>query len=652
MSNSKMVMSQAANSWSGPTYIEDVFSTYLYTGNSSTQTITNGIDLAGEGGLVWTKRRDAVQSNILYDTERGIYKYLQSDQSGSQLSSTSSLTLFRADGFSLGFSAISNTSGGSYVSWTWRKAPRFFDCVQYTGTGSTQSINHNLGVLPGCIIVKRFDASYTDWAVYHRSNTTDPRTDYLWLNSLNATADSAAYWNDTNPTDTQFTVGTDPDVNDSGASYVAYLFAHDPLGPSGDGSDGLIACGSYTNDSNGKADINLGWEPQWLLVKRTNSTGSWFIFDTMRGLVTGGADERLIPNSTGAESAYDNYEVTATGFKDVGPNANGQFIYIAIRRGPMGQPTSGTEVFSVKNYAATSTSAEVTHDVTFDTEINANRDVSITKFLIRDSLRDINGKSLVTSSSGAETAAYPTYWSRKDQRTMYAISSFDGWWASSSASVNNHVSYGLVRAPGFFDAVAYSGDSTSNRAIPHNLGVQPELTIVKARSAVDNWFVTKPEWVPSAQGLRLNSTSALGSGYGWITGVSDPTDTNFYVSSNSAANGSGITYIMYHFATLAGVSKVGSYTGNGTNQTIDCGFTTGARFILIKRTNSTGDWYVWDTTRGIVAGNDPHLSLNTTAVEVTTDDTIDPDSSGFIVNQVSATNVNVSSASYIFLAIA
>jgi hypothetical protein len=100
------------------------------------------------------------------------------------------------------------------------------------------------------------------------------------------------------------------------------------------------------------------------------------------------------------------------------------------------------------------------------------------------------------------------------------------------------------------------------------------------------------------------------------------------------------------------VSKVGSYTGNGTSQTIDCGFTSGARFILIKRTDSTGDWYVWDSARGIVAGNDPHLSLNTTAAEVTTDDSVDAESSGFIVNQDAGTNVNVDTASYIFLAIA
>ncbi len=117
-------------------------------------------------------------------------------------------------------------------------------------------------------------------------------------------------------------------------------------------------------------------------------------------------------------------------------------------------------------------------------------------------------------------------------------------------------------------------------------------------------------------------------------------------------NASGGTYVSYLFASAPGVSKVGSYTGNGSSQTINCGFTGGARFVLIKRIDSTGDWYVWDTARGIVSGNDPHLSLNTTTAEVTTNDTIDTDSTGFVVNQVSATNVNVSSATYIFMAVA
>lgn len=138
---------------------------------------------------------------------------------------------------------------------------------------------------------------------------------------------------------------------------------------------------------------------------------------------------------------------------------------------------------------------------------------------------------------------------------------------------------------------------------------------------------------------------------GGLFSVAGLSSTTFGVQPWDQINQSGQTYIAYLFASKAGVSKVGSYTGNGTSQTIDCGFTTGARFILIKRTDSTGDWYVWDTARGIVAANDPHLSLNTTAAEVTTNDSVDPASVGFIVNQVAATNINVSSASYIFMAI-
>jgi hypothetical protein len=126
----------------------------------------------------------------------------------------------------------------------------------------------------------------------------------------------------------------------------------------------------------------------------------------------------------------------------------------------------------------------------------------------------------------------------------------------------------------------------------------------------------------------------------------------FSLGTAGEVNTSTATYVAYLFATVAGVSKVGSYTGNGSNQTINCGFTGGARFILIKRTDSTGDWYVWDTARGIVSGNDPHLSLNSITTEVTTDDSVDTDSSGFIVNQLSATNINVNAATYIFLAIA
>ena len=124
------------------------------------------------------------------------------------------------------------------------------------------------------------------------------------------------------------------------------------------------------------------------------------------------------------------------------------------------------------------------------------------------------------------------------------------------------------------------------------------------------------------------------------------------MSGHAYVNGAGFTYVAYLFATKAGISKVGSYTGNGSNQTINCGFSTGSRFVLVKRIDNTGDWFVWDTARGITPTTDPHLSLNTTAAEVTTDDSIDQDASGFVVNQNAATNINALGGNYLFLAIA
>ena len=136
-------------------------------------------------------------------------------------------------------------------------------------------------------------------------------------------------------------------------------------------------------------------------------------------------------------------------------------------------------------------------------------------------------------------------------------------------------------------------------------------------------------------------------------GACAETQGNLETGGASSSGNLDVTLSVDYFIQVNRLDNVplGSYTGNGTNQTIDCGFSAGAKFVLIKRTDSTGDWFLWDSVRGIVAGNDPHFSLNTTAAEVTTDDSIDPDSSGFIVNQVAATNVNVSSATYIYYAV-
>ena len=622
-------------------YIEDVFSTYLYTGNQTARSIVNGIDLSTKGGMIWTKCRSAAGAHAIFDTNRGATGQLNSGSIDAAGTATDAVTGYNTNGYSLGVDNVSgnvNNNGFTFASWTFRKQPKFFDVVTYTGNGSNRTISHNLGSVPGCIIVKRTDTT-ADWQVYHRSLAN---TEYLVLNLTDAKATGTDRWNSTTATSTVFSLGTNAAVNANTGTYVAYLFAHDAGGFGLSGTDNVISCGSFVGNNSTPVSVTLGWETQWLLLKATNGN-NWYMFDTMRGFVASPATSSvsLYPNLSDAEAAWNLVaEPTATGFSFT-TNNTATFIYIAIRRGPMKVPTSGTSVFSpVARTGTGATAAVTTPGFPPDMLIQARR--TVPDWPTSDRLRGV-GQNLGTCYTTQETTPSPAYVVSYDMvgATLGTPNAVNG-------SGLDYIEYFFRRAPGFFDVVCYTGTGSAT-TFSHNLGVVPELMIVKKRSAADDWAVYANN--DNTDFLLLNTTAATADDNTYWNDTS-PTASVFTVGTNADVNTSAATYVAYLFATVAGVSKVGSYTGNGSNQTINCGFTGGSRFVLIKRTDSTGDWYVWDSARGIVSGNDPHLSLNDTAAEVTTDDSVDTDSTGFIVNQLAATNINVSSASYIFLAVA
>ena len=648
MSKIAKLMQQAAAgaAGGGVLNVEDVFSTYLYTGNSSTQTITNGIDLDGEGGLVWVKSRSAFGNNMLFDTERGVQKRLITNSTAAEATFDPSLEAFNSDGFTVGNQYDVNNSGMTIASWTFRKAPKFFDVVTYTGTGSPQTIAHNLGSVPGCIITKVTDDA-TGWAVYHRGNTSAPETERLILEENYATNDDNTYWNDTAPTSTHFTVGTTPRTNSNGKNIVAYLFAHNDgdgeFGPDGDAD--IIKCGSYTgNGSTNGPEIDLGFEPQWVLIKNASNAASWVIHDVMRGMPVGGGDPYLLPDSSSAEGGTDDrIDPKATGFKITSPttgtwNTSGDtYIYIAIRRGTK-VPESGTEVFAIDTSGASSEPRAISGfpvDMAFRTDPSEVQQRSLSSRLTQ-------GRFLYPNSTAAEAST--------------SNFEFDYSNGVSSLSLPAYYYWMWKRAPNFFDVVAYTGDGVAGRTVSHNLGVAPEMMWIKSRNSNYPWWVYHKDLGIDVRAGLLNDDSASASGYASLLFDStEPNASEITLGSFAYINGSGDTFIIYLFATLAGISKVGSYTGNGSSQTIDCGFTSGARFVMIKRTDSSGDWVVYDTARGIVSGDDPFLRLNTTDVQVTNDDGIDPASSGFVVIKNGHPNLaqcNESGASYIFYAVA
>jgi hypothetical protein len=617
-------------------YVEDVFSTFLYTGNGTTQTITNGIDLAGKGGLVWIKGRSVAYDHCLQDTTRGANKILFSNLTLAEQNDTNAITTFNSTGWDMDAESGINANNQTFASWTFREQPKFFDVVTGTADGSGNvSFNHNLGSTPGCVIIKS-TTNGSQWFVYHTSLGTSQS---ILLNSTNAAQNQGAGFVTVSSTSFSMNIG----FGAGAVGYVAYLFAHNAGGFGTAGTDNVVSCGSFS----GTGFVNLGWEPQWILIKPYSQTYNWEIYDNMRGMgqpAGASSGQVLRPNTSGAEAGGSGISFEATGFTQTTFGASYPYIYIAIRRGPMKTPTDATKVFYP--LARTGTAADTTitgAGFPPDAHLNSVRNVTNNGFnaLFLDKLRGPN-ISLIPLSTDAETLTTNTLNSFNQDGVTYGMGS------NINSNTKNYINWMFRRAPGFFDVVAWTASASTT--ISHGLGVIPELIIAKCRSLAGESWTVYTQAGGRSNVLFLDTTNS-NTGIASYWGTTGPSSTTFGVAASGSSNNAG-NMIAYLFATLAGVSKVGNYTGTGTTLQINCGFTAGARFVMIKRTDSTGDWYVWDTARGIISGNDSYLLLNSTAAEVTGTDYIDPLSSGFEISSTAPAAINANGGSFIFLAIA
>ena len=618
--------------------ISGLFSTHLYDGTGSAQTITNNINLSGKGGLVWLKARtDANEEHNLYDTVRGATKRLISHESFAESTESQALTSFNSNGFSVGTANMANKSGDDFVSWTFRKQSKFFDIVQYSGNGSAQTLSHNLGSTPGMIIVKRTDSAGA-WRVFHRSLG---ETKTLTLQTTGAEVTSSVYWNDTAPTSTQFTIGTDS--SDNGATYIAYLFAHNNNdGGFGPDSEDIIKCGTFNSDGSGKGSVTLGFEPQFVMAKVASRTGNWNIFDTMRGYVntSGNDDAWLEANTSDAESSYQWGNPTTTGFEFDGGYTSQTYIYMAIRRPDQSVPTSASDVFAIDTGDGNGSSTVQQFTSGFPVDFAYLRPVGESagnNFYSRLT----GNRYLVANSTAAE--ATPA-----SDASNYKFDSNTGWYFG---GLTNYVSWMWKRARGFFDVVTYTGTGSAT-TINHNLGVAPEMIWLKSRDSAENWQVGADVLTGTWERIvYLNRTDGEGTSSAVWWNSTAPTSSVFSIGTQDMNNKSGDDYIALLFASITGISKIGSYTGDGTtdgSKVIDCGFAP--KFILIKKViNGSGNWRIYDTERGIPTGGDPALLFNQTDAQSSTADSIDTTSSGFTVIDG---NTNANNDGYLFFKIA
>ena len=847
------------------TYMDDVFSTYLYTGNGGANQIVNGIDNTEES-MIWMKRRDSASHPHIHDTIRGGTNYLLTNSNGAAGTDNGyHINTFNNNGFTLQNSGGgTNANSGTYASWNFKSAPGFFDVVSFSSDEnySTKTINHNLGSVPGFIVIKKYSASY-NWIVWHRDLDTNK---YLLLNSSNA-ASTDSNQVITNATSTQFTIGADH--NNGAGDWIAYLFAGgesgaatarsvlfagnasngnsqysflsspntDQLGddtfalgtndftvecwvnpnsfasnsgnkgiwglghgsenlivevqsngrinvikddstlintdngalklnewthvalvrhsntiklylngiqktsgsltasldlgngyeglrvgnrlgtehagwrgyisnfrfvkgtavytsafrvptepltnisgtialvcqnsaenvatvwPGGgtsvnnygnetsssdspfddpaaftfgdSGDQGIIKCGSYVgNGSSTGPEINLGWEPQWIIYKCIDAAEHWLIRDSLRGIGAGTImDPSLAPNTNGAESNGNRIELTATGFRLTSSHADSnnsgdKYAYVAIRRpdGYVGKPAeAGTDAFNVVYGNSSSTIPNFPSNFPVDMGIYKEPSNTYSWYL---HTRLTGGKNLKTDSTDGNQAG-------SDGDATFDSNA--GW---GKFGYNTDKASWLWKRHAGFDVVTYEGTQTV-QDIRHSMNKSPEMMWIKNRdSATYNWSVYHSGLGDNRFKLYLNTDNDYSNDQAAWNNTA-PTSTHFTLGTDATANHNGSSYIAMLFSSVNGISKVGSYTGNGvkTGNVQTLGFQP--RFILIKCTDtSSTSWMVFDTLLGINSGDDNLLKLNSDA-STSAGDYIDLTSDGFdVVEDLSSVNGN------------
>jgi len=313
----------------------------LYTANNSTNAIT-GVGFRPD--FIWTKSRSNPYSHDLYDAVRGTSRRVQSNRDYAENTLFNTIESFDSDGFTVGASDNGNSTGNS-VSWNWRangsgsansngstnstvsaNTDAGFSIVSYTGTGSNATVGHGLSVAPEMVIVKS-RSSVESWICYTEATGN---TGYLPLNATSAFSSSSTMFNNTSPTASLFTVGTNNATNSNTQTYIAYCFHS---------VDGYSKVGSYEGNSNADGTfVYLGFRPAFVMWKKTNDADDWGIHDNTRD-TSNVVENVLRPNEGAVEFDGVSCDFLSNGFKwrvssGLRNNSGDTYIYIAFAEIP------------------------------------------------------------------------------------------------------------------------------------------------------------------------------------------------------------------------------------------------------------------------------------------------------------------------------
>ena len=592
-------------------YLDKVFDSVAWNGNS-----TGGRNIAmtldqTDGAMSWIKCRSHGEDHILVDSVRGANNYLSSNDNGASTNDGSCVGGFTGSGLTINGNNRVNASSREYVSWNFVPKKNFFAIATWTGDGTNgRAISHSLGSVPGFIIMKRTDQA-REWTCQHRYNYS-----YHYHLDLTNSYGSGNNYFSADPTATNFYVKNTDWSNDSGGTYVAYIFAHEAggFGPNGDAE--VISCGSYTGTgSSGQSGpkITLPFEPAFIMVKRSDAAGTWWMSDTLIGAgsaYTNVKTQLIRANQNNVETNGDTtFEIMPDGFRvtatDNEYNANnGTYIYMAIAADSgtnIEEPTTGSSVFNL-NYG-TSSGTIPTVSSGFPVEFAVNKSKQYT---------------------GNWHVAARKAWHRYSKLGTNATSYFDNdtnmcFEDNTGYGRNigtNHLNYMWRRYAGF-ETICYHAkdsyntvDSGAGRLLKHNLGRVPEMIWTKRIDGTGSWTVGHKGLnggsSPWSYYIDLCDTNSQTNDAGpWYNTA--PTATHFTIGQ-SRTNANNQDFLACLFASVDGISKVGTYAGSNSTQSINCGFQP--RFLFIKNMNDADNWIVVDTTRGWGSGDDQRFFFN------------------------------------------
>ena len=326
----------------------DYFSTKLYTGTGSSQSITG---VGFQPDWLWQKSRSNSQDGRIFDAVRGGSKVIYPSLANTESTDAQLITSFDSDGFTMGSAGGNvNDSGTTNVAWNWKangvgsantdgsinttytsaNTTSGFSIVKYTGTGSNATVGHGLGAVPKMIIVKCLDQTHW-WFTYHVSVGN---TKHITLNTVNGESGASAnYWNNTTPTSSVFSIGTDTGVNQSGQDYIAYCFAE---------KKGFSKVGSYIGNQSANAPfIYTGFKPAWLLIKNiSDNDDGWLLIDNKRSAYNQTYNYLTAQSSAAEGGTGFPIDLVSNGFKirgaDISYNQSGYtYIFMAFAEEPL-----------------------------------------------------------------------------------------------------------------------------------------------------------------------------------------------------------------------------------------------------------------------------------------------------------------------------